>query len=165
MPSAPLRLSLDRDSLGADRSDVRVRAPPTSVATICSNHPEPCRSLAVGACDESHVRHRAGHIGRVLQAGVQVPLAPPGKTLGRRSLTRGGVPATCPLGRSVRFAGHVRRALVTGRARSDDVFPELQLQRGLLEHPCKLHLEVAHVVAQLHDRDHLLNLVVDALTT
>ena len=71
MPLAPLRLSLGRDSLGANRRDGRVRTLAGPVATACSNHPEPCRSQAVTTGGESHVRYRAGHIGRVLQAGGQ----------------------------------------------------------------------------------------------
>ena len=71
MPLAPLRLSLGRDSLGANRRDGRVRTLAGPVATACSKHPEPCRSQAVTTGGESHVRYRAGHIGRVLQAGGQ----------------------------------------------------------------------------------------------
>jgi hypothetical protein len=71
MPSALLRLSLVRDSLGADRSDVQVRAPARPGAAVCSNHPEPCRSQVAMTGDESHVRHRAGTSAEFCKQGVR----------------------------------------------------------------------------------------------
>lgn len=61
MPSAPLRLSLDRDSLGTYRRNGRVRTPATPVATT-PNHADLRRSeQVVNAISDT----RMGYVGRV----------------------------------------------------------------------------------------------------